>query len=442
MARIEEKIKEFVRAQGVAVAGVAGPERLDGPPSLDPTYTMRGAKSIVSLALPMEVSAIYEFLSKKSPTPHNLDQLRGNQKMHRVARRLAEFIQSQGHRAKAVPTNNTYRRSLDVFSTRPSFSHRFGAIAAGIGAQGWSGNIMTKAYGAAVYLGTVVTDAALESDPTLPPRYFIDNFCVKCKLCDKVCPAGMFEAEGEEYVLLNGEMHPRGKRRNLDLCNTSCFGLHSLSRNKKWTSWGRHWIGEWIEQEPDWQNKQKIRRTLMIKGSSTGDSAPRYEAIRKLGSILWPEELEKEIPEAKTLPANAVERNNLLNGLIAKHLGITGLKDPNILTCGQCALVCGPNLKETADRYHTLIESGLVVPGPDGTMVNVATFEEAVAMRKQYPQKISKAEMRQDAKASAVLWHKLYFGIEPRSILQGWLYARKLKQAVRGQSRMDPEQEP
>ena len=266
-----------------------------------------------------------------------------------------------------MPPNNTYRRSLDVFSTRPSFSHRFGAIVSGVGAQGWSGNVLTKEYGAACYLGTVVTEAVLESDPTLPARHFIDNFCVKCKLCDKVCPAGMFEAEGEEYVLLNGELHPRGKRRNLDLCNTSCFGLHGLSRNKKWTSWGRHWIDDWVEHEPDWQNKTKIRRTLMIKGSSTGDSAPRYDTIRKLGSILWPEALEKEVPEAKNLPANALERNTILNGLIAKHLGITGLKDPNILTCGQCALVCGPDLKETADRYHTLIESGLVVPGPDGT---------------------------------------------------------------------------
>ena len=56
---LEEKIKDYVRSQGVNVAGIAGPERLDGPPSLDPTYTMRGAKSIVSLAMPMNVEDIY-----------------------------------------------------------------------------------------------------------------------------------------------------------------------------------------------------------------------------------------------------------------------------------------------------------------------------------------------------------------------------------------------
>ena len=46
---VEAKIKDFVRDQGVDVVGLAGPDRLDGPPSLDPTYTLRGAKSIVSL---------------------------------------------------------------------------------------------------------------------------------------------------------------------------------------------------------------------------------------------------------------------------------------------------------------------------------------------------------------------------------------------------------
>jgi hypothetical protein len=59
MGDIERGIKDFVRSQGVEVAGIAGPGRLDGPPSLDPTYTMRGAKSIVSMALPMDVEAIW-----------------------------------------------------------------------------------------------------------------------------------------------------------------------------------------------------------------------------------------------------------------------------------------------------------------------------------------------------------------------------------------------
>ena len=56
---LEEKIKDFVRSLGVDLVGLAGPDRLDGPPSLDPTYTLKGARSIVSLVLPMDQGAIY-----------------------------------------------------------------------------------------------------------------------------------------------------------------------------------------------------------------------------------------------------------------------------------------------------------------------------------------------------------------------------------------------
>ena len=430
MASLESEIKNFVRGLGIEVVGIAGPDRLDGPPSLDPTYTMRGAKSIVSMALPFKVSAIYDFLGKKTPATHNIDQLLTNQRMHREGKKLEQFLISRGHRAKVVPPNNTYRRSLDVFSTHPSFSHRFGAIAAGIAAQGWSGNVMTKEYGASMVLGTVVTNAVLQSDPALPPRHFVDTFCYRCKLCDKVCPAGMFEQDGEEYILINGELHPRGKRNCIDLCNLSCFGLHGLSRDKKWSSWGRHWITSWLEHEPDRTNKRNMRQALLAKGSRTGDSTLRYDLIRRLGSMLWPEEFILGMPELENPPEDELERNKVL-GKYAEKIGVNGLKDFNVLTCGQCALVCGPTLKESADRYHTLMESGIVVPGPDGRMVHANTFEEAMEIRKKYPQKISREEMRKDARQSAALWHKYYFGIEPKSIIQDLKYRRKLEKAVK-----------
>lgn len=76
MSGLEQGIKDFVKGLGVKVVGIAGPDRLDGPPSLDPTYIMKGARSVVVMALPMDVPAIYDFLSQKSPTPHNIDQKR------------------------------------------------------------------------------------------------------------------------------------------------------------------------------------------------------------------------------------------------------------------------------------------------------------------------------------------------------------------------------
>jgi len=340
------------------------------------------------------------------------------------------IVVSLGRRAKVVPTNSDYRRSPDVFATHPSFSFRFGAIAAGIAAQGWSGNVMTKEYGAAIYLNAVVTDAILESDPPFPPRYFIDNYCYKCKLCDKTCPVGMFDAQGEEYILLNRELHPRGKRINLDLCNISCFGLHGLSRDKKWTSWARYWIDDWVQKEPDPNQEIKMRFDMMKKGQQTGTSYLRYELIRRMAAIRWPEEYYKSLPEPSKMPSDEAERCKAQEEYSNK-LGIKGLDDYNVLTCGQCALVCGPTLDETLNRYHLLIESGLVVPGKDGKMTRVNTYEEAEDIRNKYPYKISVPKRVVDNIKATIQWPWFYFGFQPKSIYRGLVYDRKLKKAVR-----------
>lgn len=431
MKGIEDSIRKFLSDQNVTIMGMAGPERLDGPPSLDPSYTMAGAQSIICFALPMNVDAIYDFLSKKTPVTHNVDQLIVNQKIHHIAKRLEEHLRSLGHRARAVPSNNSYRRSLDVLSTHPSFSHRCGAIVTGIGGQGMSGNVMTKEYGAAVYLSTVVTDAVLKSDPILPPRYFIDTYCRKCLICDKACPAKMFETDQEEYLLLNGQLHPRGKRRSIDLCNASCFGLHSLSPDKKFSSWGRHWISSWVGREPD-PSKENIRRTLQKKGGSVGDSAVRYRLIRSLGYKLHPEDWIddwKIVPRPADLPEDELEQRKMQSDRIRTYLGIS-IENTNVLTCGQCALVCGPDIRESAKRLKMLREGGIVVSGKEGRTVVVKTFEEAKKVREENPFHISRHRMLADGLQSALMWLSLYFGIEPRSIMQNRRYQKKLRNAV------------
>jgi hypothetical protein len=291
---------------------------------------------------------------------------------------------------------------------------------------------MTKEYGAAVYLSTVVTEAALKSDEAYAPRYFVDNYCMPCKLCDKTCVAGMFDGQEEEQVLLNGELHPRAKRHAIDLCNASCFGLHSLSRDKKWTTWGRHWINRWVEEPPDGKDKKKLRKTLVIKGGKVGDSAARYRLIMHIGRYLWPEEVIDEFIEKTHEETVQAEKDRQLIEF-GKKIGVKGLRNDTILTCGQCSLVCGPNLEETQKRYKLLIEGGLVVPGENGEMTHVDTYEEAQAIREKYPFRISRKEMIADNRESSAIWIKNYWGIEPKSIIQGLIYKLKLNRALKKQ---------
>lgn len=428
---LEANIKDFVREQGVEVVGLAGPERLDGPPSLDLDYTMQGARSVISMALPMNVDALYDFLAKKSPAPHNLDQFLNYQRLQHIGASVAEYLVSKGHRAVGVPLSADYRRALYVFRPRPAFSLRLGAIASGIAGQGWSGNVKTKEYGASIYLGAVLTDAVLESDPLIPTAYFIDNYCMKCKRCTKACPTRMFEAKESEYLLLNGQLLPRGRRQNIDMCHISCFGLHSLSADRKMSNWGLHWINGWVDRQPDPTRTLKVIWDMLKRGLTTGVAAPSFEVLRRLCSILWPLELFEGIPELEDFPEDESERLRILAELV-RRMGVKGIDEyPIPIICGQCALVCGPTLEETAERYRTLAEAGLVVPGQGGTMTRVDTFEEARELREKYPLRPSIPRMLKDVLDTFIMWHRHYFGLEPKSFVGARLYERRLRRALR-----------
>jgi ferredoxin len=270
----------------------------------------------------------------------------------------------------------------------------------------------------------------LESDEPMDPRYFIDNFCYKCRACAKTCPVSMFEFKEEEYILINDELHPRGKRNNLDLCNISCFGLHALSFEKRWTSWGRYWIDEWVDKQPDLQKFINTRINLMKKGMETGTSYKRYELLRRMAAIRWPEEYYKMLPAGDEAPEDEEELVRIQKEYSNK-LGIDGLDDYNVLTCGQCALVCGPTIDENINRLNMLVESGLVIPGENGKMVRVDTFEQAQEIRKKYPQKPGSAQLARDVLKSSNQWPYFYGGIQPKSVFKGIVYDRKLKQAVK-----------
>jgi epoxyqueuosine reductase QueG len=79
----------------------------------------------------------------------------------------------------------------------PDFSHRYAAVAAGLGDLGWSGNLVTPRFGAAVYLTSVLTSAELEPDPLLEA-----NPCDKCKLCTTVCPVEMLSPRVTDSVTI------------------------------------------------------------------------------------------------------------------------------------------------------------------------------------------------------------------------------------------------
>ncbi|MBW2455866.1 MAG: hypothetical protein JRI68_15225 [Deltaproteobacteria bacterium] len=426
---IEATIKAFAREQreGLLV-GIAGPERLHGPPSVDPSYTLRGARSIVSIAVPMHVPAIYDFLSKRSPVPHNVDQARGNQEVFRICERIAQLLGDRGHRAKAAPVNSDYRPSLDTIAFHPAFSHRYGALMTGIAGQGWSGNVVTREYGAAVFLGTVVTRAKLRSDPAMGPQEIHDERCSKCKLCEKSCPVAMFERDREERFLLGGALYPRGRRKNIDLCTASCFGMHGLSRDKRWTSWGAEWIDEWVEGVPEPENRAAVRRLFLRQVFRAGDSGMRVTLIQRTTERRVADDTLDVLPPVDRLPEDRAARARIQRRF-ASAMGLAELRNPNILTCGQCCLVCGPTLEERARRHRMLTEGGLVVPNEEGDMVRATSFEQARKIRQNRRRPTREQRSRDGRFLARYTGH--YFGLDLSSEARGLLYRLAQRRALR-----------
>jgi hypothetical protein len=111
-------------------------------------------------------------------------------------------------------------------------------------------------------------------------------------------------------------------------------------------------------------------------------------------------------------------------------MGFKGLeRDPNLVTCSQCMMVCGWDFDETRKRYDMLTNSGYVVPDPDWKMIHVDTYEEAFALKEKYKRRVHPAEMIKDAQASGKLWFKDYFGYEPVGEFKDLVYRIKVKNA-------------
>jgi len=444
---LEQEIREFMFQEGVEedMLGFAGPGRFDGPPSLDPTYILDSAKSIICFALPYAAEPIYDYFSKKTPLRHNIQLYKGNMKVMVIGRRLAEFLQSKGYNAKAVASNVVYRKGLNTLDNfQPDFSHRYGAYVTGIAAPGISGNAMTKRYGAAVWLATVVTDAVLESSPTMDPRHFVDHMCQGCMVCGDCCPTGMFLMDEEEYSLINGELWPRGKKKQAMMCSLGCGGYHALHHEKEWTTWTKQWIPAFEKEKPD-PEKHNMLFQLLRATTVSADSGLRGAPMLAFYSDIEGK-YEKYVEDSELLPAyedlegeTEGEKIRSFANHLSKIMGYP-VYDPLGAVCENCAAVCGGSIEENKKRYNMLKNGGLVTYTDGNEPLIVDSYEKAVAQRKAYKYKTPRFTWFKNQKILSGSFSK-YMGFPDfKSKRQGKAYFKKLNQRLRAEGK--PEYPP
>ncbi len=333
MERMTETIKDFALGGGAVAVGIATTETLQGgPPSTDLSYVLPDAKSAIVFALPFDQDVMEPFLKKEDMGGLNVDNRRINTMVSGIALELSSYLNMKGIVSAPVTANGVYRKDVEggPYSEIPPLSHRFLAVRSGIGHFGFSGNIITAQYGAAVILGSVVTQAELIPTEPLPPD---ETYCDDCKLCLSSCASGLMSKTEKASVTMGGMEFSYSKRLSYSRCDYVCGGFAGLHPSGKWSTW----------------------------------SPARFPI---------PEKDEEFLPAVLNAADSYRKRIKADFGANLYHPLIPGNKLE--FTCGHCQFLCHPDKKVRQERYKMITNSGVVIQEADGRSRAVKP-EEAIA---------------------------------------------------------------
>lgn len=324
--KLEEEVKSIARENGAALVGIGSRERLTGaPPSVNPDYVLPSARSVISVAIPLDRKSIRDFLGKKEWLNHGNNRKNIYQKLYTISDSLTNFFREKGFESVGVEANSIYRPepggtdAINRVDMVPDFSHRYAAVACGLGWIGWSGNLMTPQFGSAVYLASILTSAELETDPILE-----DSPCEKCKLCTTVCPVEMISTRETVSINIAGREYSYAKKKHNAQCIIGCGGYHSLGPNKKWSTWSPFRLDYPL---PD-DEAELIALSRHVRGADPDKQGNR--------SLL-------------TVRDKCFDRNEVF-----------------IDTCGNCQLICWERREDREENRRLLMDSGVVVLTQDG----------------------------------------------------------------------------
>ncbi len=277
---LKEKIGSLCVSMGAPLWGIAGLSSLtDAPESADPSRLLPSGRSVVSFAIPLDQIALKRYLDKTDWLSHCGDRKQVVRKLYRLGDTLKDFLVSQGYEARNVEVNNNYLPEpgaadiTEMTEFLPDFSHRYAAVAAGVGRLGWSGNLMTEEYGSLVELGSVLTSAVIEPDSPIPDE---KHPCDKCRMCTLVCPVGMIPSKDSQQVRIAGITEILARKGPNTCCWIGCTGYEGRSHKAQWSNWSPYRLKPPLpEKKTDWDrlciSLQKLDPQMSGEGSSLND---------------------------------------------------------------------------------------------------------------------------------------------------------------------------
>ena len=339
MEKMTSRIKELARDLGATAVGIATTETLaGGPPSVELSYVLPGAKSAVSFLVPLNQSYIEPYLQKRDRHSHATDNVRTNTLASGISFEIASYLTQKGHPSVGQTANIVYRTDTPngPLDEKPPISHRYLAVRSGIGHFGLSGNVISDEHGAAVILGSLVTTAALIPTEPLPPE---ENYCDGCRLCIASCASEYMDPDEKTVVRMGDVDFSYSLHRHHSRCDYVCGGFTGLHKSGKWSTW----------------------------------SPARFPI---------PEKDEEFLPALITAAESYKKRPREEGGFF--HFLIPGNRIN--FTCGNCTLVCHPDKEVRKRRHKMLIKSGVVIQHPDGSCEAVSPGEAEKRVQEMPPE--------------------------------------------------------
>jgi epoxyqueuosine reductase len=173
MSHLSTNIKESLLEKGACLVGYADVSDLS-------YKVLAGFKNAVSIAVALNTSIISE-ISDGPTIKYYQEYNRANNLLSDLCNHAVDIIIKEGHKAVALEATI---KVVDLSKIDGHLPHKTVATKAGLGWIGKSALLITKRYGAAIRLATVLTDAELDlAEPTEK------SMCGDCRECADHCPA-------------------------------------------------------------------------------------------------------------------------------------------------------------------------------------------------------------------------------------------------------------
>ncbi len=328
MEKITGRATDLAKCYGASAVGIVTSAMLEGgPPSTDLTHVLPDAKSAISFAVPLNQDYIESWFNKQSHADHLQNNIQSNVIASGISLELANYLNQKGYPSVALTANTAYRTDSEngIYDEIPPISHRYLAVRSGVGFFGLSGNVLTQIDGAAIILGSVVTEAKLIPTEPIPAE---QNYCDLCRLCKAVCASGYIHGEEMVSVTMGGMDFSYSRKMHHSRCDYVCGGFAGLHKSGKWSTWSPARFNI-----PD---KDEAFYPALI--NAVGPYLKRKRPALNVYNVL--------------MPGDRVE-----------------------LTCGNCQLICHPDKEIRKKRYKLLTESGVIVENADGSRQAVAPEE-------------------------------------------------------------------